>query len=327
MVLGDEGIIAQAEKAKEAHEEAQANDVYEIESTQWRIPAAAGTHEYVTKEVDGVPIPKGFVYVGGTKDTGLIISDSAEDANSGETKATELKGNQFVWIPVKNNTLPMFTYDSSTGNYTAKLYDWDNWSGKGNPEEITGRTDGVQAEYNLMAKSVENYGGFYVGRYETGGFGTAQVESKAQQDDNTKYVVGTDALFGIITQASLYDEESDSVVSGMIYGSQWDAIMKWMKDIPNVNNEAKLFINYSSGMGRYWEQTPELTAQYSVRNIYDLAGCHAEYTQEIADGSYIVRGRFGKYWYGNASSRIARFDGTITTFVGSRLMFYIKCEE
>ena len=31
-----------------------------------------------------VPIPDGFYYVGGEKDTGLIISDSLDDANKGD---------------------------------------------------------------------------------------------------------------------------------------------------------------------------------------------------------------------------------------------------
>lgn len=43
-------------------------------------------------------IPTGFYYVGGTWDTGLVISDSVNDLNAGENET--LMGNQFVWIPV-----------------------------------------------------------------------------------------------------------------------------------------------------------------------------------------------------------------------------------
>ena len=52
-----------------------------------------------------VPIPNGFYYVGRTKDTGIIISDNEADKyEQGKDKttheyATQLKGNQFVWIP------------------------------------------------------------------------------------------------------------------------------------------------------------------------------------------------------------------------------------
>lgn len=64
---------------------------------------------------DTVPIPKGFWYVGGTLEDGVIISDDIEDryGYNPETKkenettlnkttheyAEKLKGNQFVWIP------------------------------------------------------------------------------------------------------------------------------------------------------------------------------------------------------------------------------------
>ena len=53
----------------------------------------------------GVPIPVGYYYVGGTKNTGVVISDNSEDANRGDSHevATTLKGNQFVWVPVLQN--------------------------------------------------------------------------------------------------------------------------------------------------------------------------------------------------------------------------------
>lgn len=48
---------------------------------------------------DGVPIPKGFYYVTGTKNTGIVISDNQLDENN----ATGNNGNQFVWVPVQTN--------------------------------------------------------------------------------------------------------------------------------------------------------------------------------------------------------------------------------
>ena len=52
------------------------------------------------KEVkEGVPIPKGFYYVTGTKNTGVVISDSEADKDNENGN----NGNQFVWVPVKLN--------------------------------------------------------------------------------------------------------------------------------------------------------------------------------------------------------------------------------
>ena len=58
---------------------------------------------------EGVPIPSGFYYVGGTKESGVVISDNPadedvyKDATNGVV-GTSLQGNQFVWVPVDNPT-------------------------------------------------------------------------------------------------------------------------------------------------------------------------------------------------------------------------------
>ena len=58
--------------------------------------------ENVAKVVDkNVPIPTNFYYVGGTKDTGVVISDNRADENQGVD--SNLSGNQFVWVPVNQN--------------------------------------------------------------------------------------------------------------------------------------------------------------------------------------------------------------------------------
>ena len=58
--------------------------------------------ENVAKVVDkNVPIPTNFYYVGGTKDTGVVISDNRSDENQGVDN--NLSGNQFVWVPVNQN--------------------------------------------------------------------------------------------------------------------------------------------------------------------------------------------------------------------------------
>jgi flagellar basal body-associated protein FliL len=58
--------------------------------------------ENVAKVVDkNVPIPTNFYYVGGTKDTGVVISDNSADEKQGVDG--KLSGNQFVWVPVNQN--------------------------------------------------------------------------------------------------------------------------------------------------------------------------------------------------------------------------------
>ena len=61
------------------------------------------------KEVvdDNVPIPQEFYYVGGTKDEGIVISDTPNDDLDNSKH-----GNQFVWIPVNQNQKLMLEVES-----------------------------------------------------------------------------------------------------------------------------------------------------------------------------------------------------------------------
>lgn len=107
LVLGNNGIITQAKKAKKETNQAD-------EDEQTKLNSAADYIDEMTKEttskiteVNGVPIPNGYYYIGGTKDTGLVISDDESD----KTKVTEdgkilnnLSGNQWVWVPVDDVT-------------------------------------------------------------------------------------------------------------------------------------------------------------------------------------------------------------------------------
>lgn len=56
---------------------------------------------------DGVPIPKGFYYVTGTKETGVVISDNQADENNESGN----NGNQFVWVPVEINKKLKMSFD------------------------------------------------------------------------------------------------------------------------------------------------------------------------------------------------------------------------
>ena len=72
----------------------------------------------------------------------------------------------------------------------------------------------------------------------------------------------------------------ESVNSTLIYGVQWDAVMKWMEDIQNPNVEGKTYIQNSTRMGWYESSTPKTTGFYAVNNVYDLAGNVWEWTLE-----------------------------------------------
>ena len=99
LTVGDNGLFRRAENAANTWQMAEQNEQSEMEQAGEFIDDYANN---ITR-VDGVPIPNGFYYVGGEENTGLIISDSPDDANKGvDYPTSSFKGNQFVWVPVAN---------------------------------------------------------------------------------------------------------------------------------------------------------------------------------------------------------------------------------
>ncbi|MCI8346034.1 MAG: hypothetical protein HFJ42_08910 [Clostridia bacterium] len=95
-----------------------------------------------------VPVPLEFYYVGGTIESGIVISDNIEDKNKDAGKADvtkELKGNQFVWIPCKLEDYHKINFGNELQNCA--------WDIETNAAELL---------------QIEKYEGFYIGRYEAG---------------------------------------------------------------------------------------------------------------------------------------------------------------
>ena len=185
-----------------------------------------------------------------------------------------------------------------------------------------------------MYKSVKENKGFYVGRYEAGTTASSGTgirgEVVSKKGANIYNNIGfadtndiTDETGGAAEVArGMYNEENgDSVTSTLIYGVQWDAIMRWMKDIPNLTGEK--YVQDSTGMGWYngvYGNSGHQTGialdggKNKVKNIYDLAGNVYEWTMESYDISMrVVRGGndYGSGFDGPASVRymVLPFDG------------------
>ena len=70
LTVGDNGLFRRAQNAADTWELAEQNEQSEMEQAGDFIDDYANN---ISKRVDGVPIPKGFYYVGGEKDLGIII--------------------------------------------------------------------------------------------------------------------------------------------------------------------------------------------------------------------------------------------------------------
>lgn len=132
----------------------------------------------------------------------------------------------------------------------------------------------MQEEYNAMVESVNKYGGFYIGRYETSISGTT-VASIAGKTPMTKLNWYKMYLY----QSSNYEKNpfysNSSVRSSMIWGSQWDAMLNW---ILTGSDKAKIIENTNGNHSGSFVNTGVTTTDI-MNNIYDLEGNILEWSQ------------------------------------------------
>lgn len=281
---------------------------------------------------EGVVIPNEFYYVGGTKYTGIVISDNIHDQDkyeNQETVGTDLEGNQYVWIPVdgilgKDGEIEDVV--NQEGQIDKVLLGRYNYIGDGVPSEMlfSKYAEETQEEHNMseskntiaqnindFKNSVKKYGGYYIARFESSqNVTTNKVESKYNQ---TVWTNITQIDAGKMCQ-NLYE----GIYSDLINSYAWDT--------------AILFIQKYSGDTDYSKQgrlqdslanTGKATdgTNYDLRcNIYDMAGNCYEWTTETYKGDLefpcIIRGGVYSNIY-NASIRI----GSTIDSLGKNLSF------
>ena len=307
-----------------------------------------------------IPIPQGYNYIKGDKIGGAVITDAA----SGEEKV----GNEFVWVPVdtlSDMAVPTSGTDANRNtNYRGVLYNWStdatgntayDWSADSTsyrePANLSSSYDSTsknsswtstlyQEEYNKMVKSVSEYGGFYIGRYEMSINATSKnAESKYGATSANASDTDTNQWYGLYNRAKTYAPEKNSantenasqkVVSSMIWGSQYDAMLKWMKG-NKINATSSSPTDLS--IGTTSKNTTRVTgganngqtvSKDKLSNIYDLLGNSYEWTQEANNTDNRVS-RGGYYDFSYAPNVRSNGDPTYTGSVfGSRLTLYIK---
>ena len=300
-----------------------------------------------------IPIPQGYNYIKGDKIGGAVITDAAT--------GVEKTGNEFVWVPVDtlSNMAVVTSGTDANGNinYRGVLYNWGtdatgntayDWSADSTsfrePANLSGSYDSksknsswtstlYQEEYNKMIKSVSQYGGFYVGRYEMSlNSETKNAESKYGATSANASDTDTNQWYGLYNRAKTYAPEnaSQKVVSSMIWGSQYDAMLKWMKG-NKINATSSSPTDLS--IGTTSKNTTRVTgganngqtvSKDKLSNIYDLLGNIREWTQEAISTAYRISR--GGYYSGSyaPSSRTDNYPASTFSSYGSRLTLYIK---
>ena len=264
------------------------------------------------KEVDGVPIPIGFTYKEGTKDTGLVIKDDND--------------NEFVWVPATESTYvkdTSFSGNPPTGDDTL-------------PNGITDET-----------ADVVKYGGFYIGRYEAGvPENQSSIDGRSDGTSNVKGVPVSKKYATVWTNINYTNAKASAesmisneyVQTGLITGKAWDTTCHWIEDsLKSINASASLkdsryYGNYRDSLAPAnknsgTKRTAGFSENWKVKNIYDLAGNVWEWTSEEAYiSSFIDRG--GSCGIDGSGFPVSyRGDNSASFtygYIGFRLRLYIK---
>ena len=326
-----------------------------------RNPSSYGENAQATADGAGKYFakPDGATYVTGTVDTGVVVNikgsefvwvpvddvvlDTSREADLPKSSENGTdNGKTYTPMAVRvGNDYKGILYNFSGHNSYLKYGNNENYQGgllDYREPDIVSSYDGtdsdtvdgkitkekLMSEYNEMIESVLKYKGFYVARYEAGLDNTTNdiVFKNASVEANN--VITTDASnsetntwYGLYRKIRTFTTDSDKVVSSMIWGSQYDAMINWMAKtgkIVGTTDDTKRNTNTVTG-----ENENDI-----INNVYDLYGCHREWTLEACKNTYrSFRG--GKSNASNTpSNRMSYSPKTMSAYDSSRSMLYIK---
>lgn len=350
LVLGDNGIIVKAKEAAETTAAAQEKEAMERNLLEKELENSLSTP--AVEPTDGVKIPTGFYYVGGTKASGIVISDNKNDKNKYRNQkvvGTDLLGNQYVWIPC--------TTDSSSSDLQYARTEWgvevdgdDN--SRAIKDELTltdasvtysdaDTANGINADVSkeIVAQikaekaSVAQYGGYYIGRYEVG------------RNSDTAVVKYNQTPYASITWSTAYGLAkkiiTNSEVNSYLCSSYaWDTAVNFIQNNSTAKNYATSIEGFNGNWNPQAVKDPSgnvikpagtsqqlntgLTTQFC--NIFDMGGNEAEFTTELNPGTsetVVLRG--GGYFYnGPAGYRWDLDSGGALIFYGFRATLFLK---
>ena len=299
-----------------------------------------------------VPVPKGYVLSGASDENdvtkGAVIYEgttAVTDANVAEEKLTR---NQFVWVPVSAANVSRIYSEDAYGRKSGKDYTYGDserkivvWGkepyvGLGSDcvedqdYNVYGYTrnkiyEEMQKNYEETIESIKIYGGFYVGRYETGNLSQKKPVCVQYNED-----ISNQNWFTMYNKAQ-YLGGSAGVKSMMLYGSLWHEVIMWLieskaKQYDEIALDSTNWGNYRNASFQYYntygatstslkgvrDETKLPTGAKAesdvgdwkrncVNNIYDLAGNISEATQ--AGENY-----FDRYCRGGEYSEDGMYD-------------------
>ena len=321
-----------------------------------------------------VPLTTEMTYVTGTKDTGVVVSIDGNEfvwvpvnqinnmimckSHSGTSDCDIVLNDEKTGLYCKNHSnstklcgklYALSTLDGFNANLSNQTFTFNNAQSNAQSSDYLREPDiiteydnnstynnglfsleSLNSEFKEMALSVAKFKGFYVARYELGIENGTPVSKDANSNSN---VITSDAnqdatkmWYGLYQkEKEMYNDNSKNVQSTMIWGCQYDAMIIWMGDSALSANKTNK--NSETITGKKVED--------KIKNVYDLYGCHYEWTLEAND-KYNKNDR--KYTYariarGGCSTKnyapsirgsLAPTDTTSSSSYSSRPTIYIK---
>ena len=246
---------------------------------------ANGSSETVSSKKTTKPyLPTGFTQVSGTTlKNGLTIQDST--------------GNQYVWIEVPMTEEVYPTAGLSITNFTDEEYtkiedDLHTYTdvyrdGTIYKDEYYSGVGLTSDEYtNLkktMLKSVYQNGGFYVGKYETGIESGPKTSGSSSTEPTEIPVIKQNAYpYNYVTcsqaQTLASKMKSGNYTSSLMFGVQWDLIMKYLETKGMSQKELK---ENSTNFGNYYNK------------LYNITNIESKYYFSHGSGSKWISGAYG----------------------------------
>lgn len=265
-------------------------------------------------------LPDGAKYITGTVDTGVVVEIKGSEFVWVPVDDVVLDNDRVDELPTSSNSseknyTPMAVKVGD--DYKGLLYNFDestswlmygsNENYQGNetdyrePDEISSDTEDyksenitkntLQTEFNKMISSVMKYKGFYIARYEAGLDKTSKaiVFKNASIEKNNTITTNannneTMNWYGLYKKIKTFTVGNDKIVSSMIWGCQYDAMMNWM-----AKNDKLIGKPDNSKINSDPNGITGISPDDVLNNIFDLYGCHREWTIEANLTNYRSR--------------------------------------
>ena len=284
----------------------------------------ANNYTMVTSS-DGVevPVPTGYTASSASDENsvkgGFVIYEGTEAVTDSNKWEAQCSRNQYVWIPIADIS-DMYWRDQTTGKKYGTWYNFDKNAtiyAKGANRSYEPQTTSydiqstyltqylngmsredflmeMEIDFDKMLNSVATYGGYYIGRYETGDLSQVTPVVKRMNTD-----INNQKWWQMWKKARKLSGTSAGVQ--MIWGIQWDETLKWLidtgeKTYEEVGYNSTSWGNYSNNSFTYYTNTSKSTATKSsgywttipsgayeganANNVFDLAGNVGDWTLE-----------------------------------------------